>query len=119
MANPAQEKGECWLAEQALLNPSCKVKATEIPSAIDLVSHDLKYSEVVNMQDVTGLNRVEFSDILDLGQAEPSISKPRTGKIVNFLEKFGDPGTIDEMDRWDTSEYKVPEKRYLRTRNSS
>ena len=117
MANPAQEKGECWLAEQALLNPSCKVKATEIPSAIDLVSHDLKYSEVVNMQDVTGLNRVEFSDILDLGQAEPSISKPRTGKIVNFLEKFGDPGTIDEMDRWDTSEYKVPEKRYLRTRN--
>lgn len=117
MANLATEKSECWLAEQALLNPGCKVKATEIPSAIDLVSHDLKYSEVVNMQDVTGLNRVEFSDILDLGQAEPSISKPRTGKIVNFLEKFGDPETIDEMDTWDTSECKVPEKRYLRTRN--
>ena len=104
MTDPAQEKGECWLAEQALLNPGCKVKATEIPSAIDLASHDLKYSEVVNMKDVTGLDRVEFSDILDLGQAESSISKPRRGKVVNFLEKFGDPGTIDEMDTWDTCE---------------
>ena len=112
MAN--QEKGECWLSEQPLLNPGCKVKATEIPSAVDLVSHDLKYSEVVNIQDVTGLDRVEFSDVFDLGQG---ISKPRTGKSVNFLEKFGDPETIDEMDTWDISESKVPEKRYLRTRN--
>jgi hypothetical protein len=106
------EKKECWLADQALLNPSCNIGATDIPNAIDLVSHDLKYNEVVNMQDVTGLERVEFSDILDLGQAKSSISKPSTGKTVNFLDKFGDRGAIDEMDTWDISE----DKKYLRTR---
>lgn len=74
MSNPVEEKGECWLADQALFNSACIIKPTEIPSVIELVSHDLKYSEVVNMQDVTGLDRVEFTDILDLGQAEPSIS---------------------------------------------
>lgn len=117
MTNPAQEKRECWLPEQALLNPGCKVKATEIPSAINLGSHDLTYSEVVNMQDVTGLDRVEFSDKLDLGQVEPSSSKPSTGKVVNFLKKFGDRGTIDEVDTWETSENTIPENRDLRTRN--
>lgn len=116
ITTPAQEKGECLLAEQVLFNRRCQVKSTEIPSAINLVSHDLKYSEVVNMKDMTGLDRVEFSDSLDLGQAEPSISEPRTGRTVNFLEKFGDPRTIDEMDTWDTSDYNIPEKRDLKTR---
>jgi len=112
MTNPGQEKVECWLPDQALFNSGCKVKPTEIPNAIDLVSHNLKYDDVVNMQDVTGLDRVDFSDVLDLGQA-----KPRKGKVVNFLDKFGDSGPIDEMDTWDASEYSVPEKRYLRTKN--
>ena len=71
MSNPVQEKIECWLPDQALLNSNCKVKPIEIPNAIDLVSPDLKYNEMVNMQDVTGLDRVDFSDVLDLGQAEP------------------------------------------------
>jgi len=112
MTNPGQEKGECWLPDQALFNSDCKVKPTEIPDAIDLVPHNLKYNDVVNMQDVTGLDRVDFSDILDLGQA-----KSRKGKMVNFLDKFGDSKPINEMDTWNASEYSVPEKRYLRTRN--
>lgn len=102
MANPAQENGECWLSEQALFNPRCKLKDTEILD--DIVSHDLKYNEVVNMQDVTGLDHVQFSDVFDLGQAKPS-----KAKRVNFLEKFPDPETI--------SESKVLEKKNLRTRN--
>lgn len=64
-----------------LLNSDCKVKPTQIPKAIDLVSHNLKYNDVVNMQDVTGLDRIDFSDVLDLGKAEPSIPKPRKGKM--------------------------------------
>lgn len=112
MSNPGQEKGECWLPDQVLFNSACKVKPTQIPDAIDLVSHNLKYNDVVNMQDVTGLDRVDFSDVLDLGQA-----KPRKGKMVNFLDKFGYSGPIDEMDTWDASEYSVSERRYLRTRD--
>lgn len=117
MTNSLPEKKECWLADQAFLNSNCKVKSTEIPNAIDLVSHDLDYKEVVNMQDVTGLDKVDFSDVLDLGQAEPCPPKSHQGKTVNFLDKFGDSGTIDEKDTWDISESPVPEKKYLRTRN--
>ena len=95
-----------------MFNSDCKVKPTEIPYAIDSVSPDLKYNDVVNMQDVTGLDRVDFSDVLDLGEA-----KPGKEKMVNFLDRFGDSGPIDEMDTWEVSEYSVPEKRYLRTRN--
>ena len=112
MSNPAQEKRECWLPDQAFLNSNCNVNPTEIPNAIDSVSHDLKYDEVVNMKDVTGLKREDFSDVSDLGLAKPNIPKSNKGKTVNFLDKFSDSGTIDEKDRWDTSEYgsRVPEK---------
>lgn len=109
MTNLGQKKTECWLLEQALLNPGCKIKPTNIPNAIDLVSHDLKYQNVVNMQDVTGLDRVDFIDVLDLGQ-----SKRPKAKITNFLEKFGDSGPIDEIDTWNPF---VPQKKYLRIRN--
>lgn len=117
MTNPTQKNFECYLPEQALFNSNCKIAPTEIPAAIDLASHNLQYDEVVNMQDVTGLDRVDFSDVLDLGEAKPSIPKPRRGKRVNFLDKFGDSGPIDEIDTWEVSEPVVPEKRYLRTRN--
>ena len=69
------------------------------------------------MQDVMGLDRVDFSDILDLGQDEPFTPKSHQGKTVNFLDKFGDSGPIHEKDKWDISESPVPEKRDLRTRN--
>jgi hypothetical protein len=117
MTNSVKPNRECWLPEQAVLNPNCKIKSTDIPNAIDLVSPDLEYKEVVNMQDVTGLERVDFSDVFDLGQAEPSIPKSPKGKTVNFLDKFGDSGPIDEKDTWDISESTVPEPKYLRTRN--
>ena len=119
MRDPVKENHECWLSEQRLLNPNCKVKPTEIPDAIDSVLPDLRYEDTVNMQDVTSLDRVEFTDKFDLGQTEPSICKPRQGKQVNFLDKFGDSGQISESEEWDIcdNEFMVPEKRDLRTRN--
>jgi len=71
------------------------------------------------MQDVTGLERQEFTDKFDLGQTEPSICKPCQGKEVNFLDEFGDSGQISESEKWDTcdNEFMVPEKIYVRTRN--
>ena len=115
MTNLRPEKIECWMPDQALLNPNCQVKS----NAIDIISNDLDltYSEVVNMQDRTLLDRVEFSDIYDLEPAKTSISKPRTGKMVNFLEKFGDPKNIDEIETWNTSEPSILEKISLRIRN--
>ena len=66
------------------------------------------------MQDVTGLDRVEFTDKFDLGQTKHSIPNPR--KTVNFLDQFDDSGTIDESDTWNNNEFMVPKKRSLRTR---
>lgn len=93
MTNSVQKKGECWLVDQTPFNSNCKVDPNQISNAIDLVSHNLDYKNVINMQDVTDLDRVDFSDIFDLGQ-----SKSRKGKMVDFLEKFGDSGPIDEMN---------------------
>ena len=119
LSKPVRENQECWLPDQRLLNPNCKVKPTEIPDAIDSVLPDLRYDETVNMQDVTGLDRVEFTHKFDLGQNKPSMSDSRKGKEVNFLDKFGDSGPISESEGWDTceNEFMIPEKRYLRTRN--
>lgn len=99
MTSPVQEKHECWLAEQVYFNPNCKINPAE---AIARVSDNLDYSEIVNMQDVTGLERQQFTDIFDLGQAKPSISKTfsknRKGKMVNFLEMFSNPENIDDSE---------------------
>lgn len=115
MSNLGQEKRECWLPDQGLFNSNCKVKATQIPDAIDSVSTDLNYNQIVNMRDVTGLDRTDFSDVLDLGQPQPCVSTPHKAKMVNFLDKFGDSGTIETKDTWDISESTIPEK--LRVRN--
>ena len=96
-------KQECWLPEQAYLNPNCQIKPTQIPTAVNQAPPELVYDEVVNMQDTTGLDRVDFSDILDLGQPETTISKASKGKTVNFLDLFGDPADVDESDTWDAS----------------
>ena len=112
------EGKECWLPEQKYLNPKCRIKPTEIPDAIDMANHGLNYDEVVNMQDVTGLDRVNFSDIFDLGKPSQSmetksaISKAsdlgkkhylrrRKPRVVNFLDKFGDGGDVAENESWD------------------
>lgn len=110
MTNPGQEHRECWLTDQAFFNSNCQIKSTEIPNAIDLVSPDLKYDEVVNMQDVTGLDRVDLSDMLDLKPAKPYIPKSQKAKRVNFLDKFPDSGPIDEAETWDVIESMVQEK---------
>lgn len=116
LRDPVQKNHECWLPDQRLLNPKCEVKpAAEIPDAINSILPDLRYEDTVNMQDVTGLDREEFSDKFDLGQT----CKPRQGKEVNFLNKFGDSGQVSESEKWDTcdNEFMVPKKRDLRTRN--
>lgn len=119
MCDPAKENHECWLPDQRLFNPNCKVKLTEMPDVVDPVLSDLKYEDTVNMRDVTGLNQQTFTDIFDLKQTEPSICKPRQGKEVNFLEKFGGSGQISESETWDIddNEFMVPEQRDIRTRN--
>jgi len=74
---------------------------------------DLKYEDTVNMQDTTGLDRVEFTDKFDLGQPKSSSYNPPKGKEVNFLDKFGDSEPIGESGGWDTceNEFTVPEKK--------
>lgn len=99
LCDRVQENQECWLSDQRLLNLNCNIKPTKIFDVIDLVLPDLSYKNTVNVQDVTGLDRVEFTNKFDLGQTEPSIYKPRQGKEVNFLEKFGDSRQIDESEK--------------------
>ena len=120
MSDPAQINQECWLPGQPLFNPTCQVESTEITDAIDIDSFLPNYEDTVNMQDTTGLSRVEFTDKFDFGQTKPSISNPQKGKEVNFLDKFGDSEKIGANEGWDTceNEIMVPEKRYLRTRNT-
>lgn len=112
MTEPVHKTPECWLPGQPLLNPNCRVKPTEIPDGIDSVLRDLRYKDTVNMQDVTGLDRVEFTDKFDLGQTKPSICNPQKGKEVRFLDKFGDSEPIGASEGWDTceNEIMVPEK---------
>jgi len=128
MSNPVQKKGECWLADQTLLNPNCKVKATQIPATTHSFSSSLEYEKIVNMQDITGLNRERFSDEFDLGGinidkldlsgTKASISSPpRKSKLVNFLDKFGDPEKISQDETWRTTESPVLKKKYIRTKN--
>ena len=71
-----QEKKECWLLDQRFLNPNCKIKPTEIPDAIDSVLPSLRYEETVNMQDITGLERLEFTHKFDIGQTKLDICNP-------------------------------------------
>ena len=119
MSNPMQENKECWLPDQRFSNPTCTVKPTQIPDTIDSVLPDLNYEDTVNMQDITGLDRVKFTDQCDLGQTKSDICNLRKGKEVNFLDKFGDSGPISETEGWDTGENEVmvPKRKYLRTRN--
>lgn len=117
MNDPIQENPECWLPDQRFLNRNCK--PTEIPGAIDSVLPNLRYEETIKMQDVTGLDRVEFTDKFDLGQTNPNICEPHKTTEVHFLDKFGDLELLDESETGETCEndFLIPEKRYLRTRN--
>lgn len=119
MSDKVNLNKECWLADQALLNSKCRIDPTDV---IDLVPSDLNYDDVVNMQDVTGLDRVDFSDRFDIGEVKSSIIDPSpsdysNGKMVNFLDKFGDSSIIDEKDTWDTNEFSTPQRNALKRVN--
>ena len=102
ISDPLQKTPECWLPDQRFLNSNCEIRPTDVPNAIDSVLPDLKYEETVNMQDVTGLDQVEFTDKFDLGQTKRNICKPQKTKEISFLKKFGDSGPIGEDEGWKT-----------------
>lgn len=121
MHEPLEQKPECWLPGQPLLNSNCELKPTQIPDGIDLALPNLKYENTVNMPDVTGLDRIEFTDKFDIGQIKSTISNSQRGKEVNFLDKFGS-GPVSEAEQWDIHENGiiVPEKKNLiKTGNKS
>jgi hypothetical protein len=82
-------------------------KIAEITSNTDV---SLNYNEVVNMQDVTKLPKVQFSDNFEVPPSPKPTSLFRLrgtknyrnpGKTSNFLEKFGDPEFISDPEQWD------------------
>lgn len=137
MVEPPKPKGfECWLPEQAWLNPSCNIEPLEVPKVIDMVAHELGYDKIVNMQDVSYLENVatekfRFSDVYDVQpnplesdairndffESQPIKTNLRKAKSVNYLDKFADPGNVDITDTWEIPEVNLPKKEYLRTRN--
>lgn len=70
MCDPVQDNQECWLVDQHFFNPNCKAESTTLPDTIDLDLPNLKYDDAVNMKYITGLEKSEFTDKLDLGQAK-------------------------------------------------
>lgn len=96
------QKISTWLPDQRLFNADCKIKPTQIPTVVDLLANDLSYHDVVNMNDVTGLERVKFTDFLDMGKRTKL--PRRKAKLVRFLDKFGDSDPVDNMNTWDTIE---------------
>lgn len=43
---------------------------------------------MVNLQDMIGLKRINSSDVLDLEQAEPCMTKSHKGKMVKLNLRF-------------------------------
>lgn len=71
------------------------------------------------MNDVTGLEKLHFSDKFEVFSGQKPEPKPslrgtsrlrRHGKTVNFLDKFKDPKFIAEDELWDTEIPKIPRK---------
>jgi len=55
---------ECLLPDQRIVNPRCELAPTEIVDVSRNV--DLNYEDVVNMNDVTELENIHFSDRYEL-----------------------------------------------------
>lgn len=72
------ENLECWLSDQAWFNQTCNMKLSQISQSIS--TSGLKYDDVVNMQHLTGLKNIKFSDIDDLGKKSDNL----------MVEYFGD-----------------------------
>jgi hypothetical protein len=104
---------ECSLPEQIMYNPKCSLRHSEIADITANANIHLNYDEVVNIQNITKLTTVEFSDKFEISSSLKS-PKPTTnfrlrgtkrfknpGKTPNFLEKFGDPEFISDTEQWD------------------
>jgi len=98
---------ECLLPEQQFSNLKCRLtveEVTEISSKIKL-----NYKDIVNMQDVTGVYKIEFTDKYQVPSSSDVTNTVNTvrhksklkGIVVNFLNKFSDPKNIPETEIWD------------------
>lgn len=134
--NGQEEASECWLPYYSFSNPKCnRVSLEQIKNLAEDgvinngVIHNLNYNDVVNMQDVTGLD-CSFDDELELGGVVKRVrrsmlrKKTKKTKVVNFLEKFADPKNIEESESWNLDENNITDaeivgkKMNLRQRNT-
>ena len=103
---------QCSLPDQIMYNPKCSLRPREIADIVANVDAyaPLNYDEVVNMQDVTKLPTVEFSDKFEILESPKSTTNFRLrgtkyfrnqAKTVKFLKKFGDPEFISDTEQWD------------------
>lgn len=97
---------ECSLPDQIIGNPKC----SEIANISANANITLDYNEVVNMQDVTYLEKVQFDDKYQVLGDKKSTPKFKLrgskrlydkAKAVNFLDKFADPKSIPDTEPWD------------------
>ena len=101
-----QNNVECLLPDQRLINPKCdiKLKPTEISEVIGNI--DLTYENVVTMRDVTGLEKLTFSDAFQLPSKNANVKSKRprlrgTAKTVRYLDKFPGTESNDPGKTWD------------------
>ena len=107
---------ECSLPDQILGNQKCvpKIVLNDVKSANVVVDTLIDYDEVVNMQDVTRLSGdIKFADHFETlpiqkpGSIKSEHNRINSGKkftkTVNFLDKFGDPENIKDIETWETS----------------
>lgn len=108
------DSSDCLLPHQMIVNQKCRLRSSEISDIVANVDTPLTYDDVVNMQDVTNLHTLEFSDKFEV-TPNPN-PKPTSnyrlrgtknyrnrGKTANFLEKFGDPKVIPDTEQWDSN----------------
>ena len=106
---------ECSLPDQMIGNPICVREAEiDIKSGNVVVDMLIDYDEVVNMEDVTGLNGdIQFADQFETLPIEnPGPKKSQHSRInpnknrkitTSLLEEFDDPDHIPDSETWDIS----------------
>lgn len=116
---------ECLLPDQIISNTKCSLPFSGIDEISVNADVIFNYDEIVNMQDVKKLGKVEFSDKFEILPGQKSISKFRLrstahlynqGKSVNFLDKFKDPKFISDTEQWDTTIYSLQDAVKIRNK---
>ena len=129
-----EDKIECLMPDQRIVNPNCKLNNPVIPDdSNQSFIPNLNEKNVVILQDVNKLTQTNFGDTFDIstplntdtgsvdgGSMDDGIidqkiappqsekPKPKGGKIVGFLEKFGDDKSDEtEYESWDTYDNKL------------